>query len=148
MKSPIGFRLLGDFCRTKGVDVAVKVMFLEEWCMFKRCLSLASKRDVGGNLLNTYLDDSAFAPPVKDNHVHDLSLDFGGSCDGAPDNLIMASAQNPLRLDLLGGIINDVKSELASAKKKGALSIDIYNPIAKIVGLWLKVRPAASTNEL
>ena len=64
IKSKIGAYLFGRFCREEGPTCAPKWMFLEAYCKLVDCSSLTASKNAANTLLNDFMDDSAFAPPV------------------------------------------------------------------------------------
>jgi len=135
MATSSGFYLFGRFCRELGPDVYNKHIFLEEHVKLLKCNSVRNAKDVGGNMMDSFLDDNALGPSPVD--ATDVSLRINlGPVDAAHVGEI-GGATNPIAFNLSHSLFEECEEALRLCKKAGTLDLTPFNCIAKAVFAWL-----------
>ena len=121
IKSRIGAYLFGRFCREEGAMCAPKWLMLEAYCKLVACSSLSATKSAAFNILDTFLDENAFAPPCTDSTDTCIFVDLG-----KPDTTNMSAVGgglNPVNFDNAHELFEQAQSAVAMSKKKGKVDI-------------------------
>mmetsp|Transcript_8239 Transcript_8239/g.16501 ORF Transcript_8239/g.16501 Transcript_8239/m.16501 type:complete len:573 (+) Transcript_8239:69-1787(+) len=135
IKSRIGAYLFGRFCREEGATCAPKWLFLEAYCKLVACSSLSATKSAASNILDTFLDENAFAPPSTDSTDTSIFIDLG-----KPDTTHMSAVGgglNPVNFDNSHELFDQAQNSVAMAKKRGTCDITPYTAIAKAISAYL-----------
>ncbi|GMI00561.1 hypothetical protein TrST_g8117 [Triparma strigata] len=135
IKSNIGAYLFGRFCREEGPTCAPKWMFLEAYCKLVDCSSLTASKNAANTLLNDFMDDSAFAPPVTDSSDTSIYLDLGNV--DTSNMAAVGPGLNPINFDLESPLFGTAQQSVSGSKKKGFVDKAPFESIAKAVSAYL-----------
>jgi len=139
-----GFYLFGRFCKTNGADAYVKWQAVEDFVKLNGARSQTSLLAVANDILNNYLDDSAFAPGPRIPLDHGMAFKFEPVLVAADATGIYdVGAQNPLKFDLSCSAFTEAQNALIKAsgkkKKENPIKLEVFVKIVRAVAQYLKV---------
>jgi serine/threonine protein kinase len=108
-------------------------MWLEDFFKLQKCRSWVAAKAAASTLLDSYLDDNAFAPPPKDSSLDNIYFELGPVDES--DIAIVGSGINPVQVG--GGFPEKAEESIQHAKKLGKVDMEPFTRIAKALNAFL-----------
>ncbi len=127
---------MGRFCRETGQDCYPKFLLLEEYSKLVKAVSVSSRKAIASTIMDSFLDESAFAPSPADTTDCTMFVDLG-KVDESKLTLLGGSGTNPCGFDGSCETYTDAEDSVRVAKKKGELKIGPFENIAKAMYAYI-----------